>query len=244
MGPFESVLLFGGGVAIGAYSVVVGGGMYLSVPLLLYLAPGNAASLVGTIKAGSALRGAGMIGVSRHKLSFSRERAAQVGSALTGAVFGSLAFSSTTVSEVWILPVMVASILWSEFMRRRHFVKPLPLVLWFVVGLYAGVWGAGISLILLVAVMVGDPTSGKADATLEARTTEFFLSVVSALIFLAQGAVIESGLHLWVGGSFVGGMLGGWILLAVGEKNKASQEWLLWLNYVSGLIGAALLLVR
>jgi uncharacterized membrane protein YfcA len=83
-----SVSLLAGGFVIGIFAVVIGGGMFFSVPFLQFLFPGiSAGAIIGNLKIGSVFRSIGSTTSTWREIDF--PACVKVSAlALTGTVLG------------------------------------------------------------------------------------------------------------------------------------------------------------
>src|SRR5262249_40756140 len=67
----ETVLLLVGGFVVGIFSVIIGGGFFISIPLLQFLFPSvSYGAIVGNLKVGSFFRGIGSTITNRKEIDW------------------------------------------------------------------------------------------------------------------------------------------------------------------------------
>src|SRR3989344_3633347 len=110
------LILMGGGFVIGVLSVVLGGGMFFSVPLMQWLFPGiTFGAIVGNIKVGSFFRAIGSTWSTHEHIEYWKNLGISV-FAFVGTVIGALLISH--LSQSWLLPATILAVLVAEFAPR------------------------------------------------------------------------------------------------------------------------------
>ena len=141
----SEVVLFLAGALLGVYAVVIGGGMFLSVPLFQFLYPAaSIGQIVGSIKVGSATRGLASTWATWRQVRPS-EGLLLSAPFVVGAALGAYLISG--IDQRWMLPIVVSAIVISECAPRLHRVlnKSLFRASALVTGVYGGVLGAGLA---------------------------------------------------------------------------------------------------
>jgi len=233
------LILMGGGFVIGALSVVLGGGMFFSVPLMQWLFPGvTFGAIVGNIKMGSLFRSIGSTFSTHEHIEYRRNFGIVV-LAVLGTVFGAMLISH--LSQIWLLPAILFAILIVELAPRfAHLITNRTFhVASFLAGLYAGTFSAGIGIMLVALVRLkhSEDTS-IAHVKVQARFVEFLLTIVAVLTHSFLGNLIPSIWIPWAIGSIAGGIVGGLLLSRMTTLSGKIQKAILRASYVVTVLTA------
>lgn len=220
----EQLLLALAGVGIGAFSVVFGGGFFLSVPLMQIVFPGaSVGRIIGNLKVASAIRGLGTIATTRRDIRW-RECALVSIPIVLGSWVGVELIAD--LAPIWIVLTLVVGIILSEFAARiaRGIPRSFLLAAFLVCGFYIGVFGAGSGVILVSLLQLRHPEDSQiAWVKIQARAVEFVASIAAILAHALHGNLL---LEMWLAyslGSFLGGLAGG-VLLTRLERTKAKFQ--------------------
>src|SRR5262245_22434122 len=150
-------LLLVGGFVVGIFCVIIGGGFFLSIPLLQFLFPsGSYGAIVGNLKVGSFFRGIGSTITNRKEIDWLGNLLWSV-PLVIGTVLGVMVIAH--LHQRWMLPAIVAAIALSELAPRlaKRIPKGSFQAASFATGAYAGFLGAGIGLSLVAALSSHHP---------------------------------------------------------------------------------------
>jgi len=236
----SSLILIGGGFVVGILSVVLGGGMFFSVPLMQWLFPGVAfGAIVGNIKVGSFFRAVGSTWSTHEHIEYRKNIGISV-FAFVGTVIGALLISH--LSQSWLLPATILAVLVAEFAPRLshlitkrtfHFAS-------FISGLYAGTFGAGLGIILVALLRLKHPEDTHiAHVKVQARFVELLLTVSAVATHWAAGNLMLAIWLPWAVGSIVGGIVGGLLLKRMMGLSGFAQKVVLRISYAVTVITAA-----
>lgn len=228
LGPAESALLVGGGLAAGFVNTLAGGGSFLTVPLLILIglpptvanATNRVAVLAQSLAAVSGFRREGVPGV--------RAALRLVPAPLAGAWLGAWIASSVPEQAFArafgiIMLVALPVILRNPQPRpapalaggssERGLPLPLQLGLYFAIGVYGGAIQAGIGIPLLLALA----GAGGLDLV---RANSVKVSLVAALTAVALAQFVYAGKVVWVHGLVLalGSSLGGYAASRFGAR--------------------------
>lgn len=235
----QLLLLFLFAIPIGMYAILLGGALFLSLPLFQILFPGALlGSIVGTIKVGSVFRNGMALYGGKELLTFSFSKTAKIALPLIiGTIIGSLGIVS--LPQIFIIPILILAIIISEASNTLVHVIPhsLYLLFSFVTGFYIGVFGAG-SIISLVALVQIKNTEYKniAQVRMEALLLEFLLAVLAVTIFFFVGSINFTVAVAWTAGSLIGGYLGGRIIKHTGKFSEKTQKLFLRITFAVALL--------
>jgi len=227
---FDQRLLwvFLSGIPVGIFAIVLGGTMFLSLPIFqLFFPELSLGALVGNIKVGSAIRNAFAIWPLRRRLRI-REIFHILVALLAGGFIG--AFGITNVSQSFVLPVIVLAILVTEAAPwiSGRISKSTYIVVAVLAGVFGGIIGAGISLIILSLLRIQIPDN---DRIVEVRADAILLELINTLaaivVFMFFGKLIFPLWVSWALGSIIGGYIGGHIVERTGRFPPAIQRYLL-----------------
>lgn len=223
MSPIEAILIFFGGVFAGGINSMAGGGSLLTVPLLS-LAGVDGLFANGTNRVAVLIQnGSSGYGYASKKVVPFRDALPIFVPAVVGGLIGALAVSGIDddlfekIFGIMMFPMLALS-LWKP--KTKAASKPWPLwlnlVVFFLVGIYAGAIQAGVGLILLLLLSRAgfDLVEGNAIKTY----VILVVSAVAVVTFVAQGQVRWIPALVLSGGMALGGYAGSLIAVAGGEK--------------------------
>jgi uncharacterized membrane protein YfcA len=108
----QTALLLLGGFVVGIFSVIVGGGFFVSIPLLQFLFPSvSYGAIVGNLKVGSFFRGIGSTITNRKEIDWLGNLLWSV-PLVIGTVLGVMVIAH--LHQHWMLPAIIAAIALSE----------------------------------------------------------------------------------------------------------------------------------
>jgi uncharacterized membrane protein YfcA len=104
----ETALLLVGGFVVGIFSVIIGGGFFISIPLLQFLFPSvSYGAIVGNLKVGSFCRGIGSTITNRKEIDWLGNLLWSV-PLVIGTVLGVMVIAH--LHQRWMLPAIIAAI--------------------------------------------------------------------------------------------------------------------------------------
>jgi uncharacterized membrane protein YfcA len=238
---WQTALLLVGGFFVGIFSVIVGGGFFLSVPLFQVLFPGvTYGAIVGNLKVGSFFRGIGSTVTNRKEIDWLLNVIWSV-PLIIGTVLGVMVIAE--LHQRWLLPAIIGAIALSEYapkLAKRitpHSFQAVSVA----TGAYAGFLGAGIGIILVALFRLRHPEDEKiAHVKIQARFIEWLIGIVAVIAHYFHGNLILALWLVWSVGSFAGGLLGGVLLEKLGAMPGGLQKRVLRLAYVVALAAAVL----
>ncbi len=223
MTPIEAILVFFGGMFAGVINSMAGGGSLLTVPLLS-LAGVDGLYANGTNRVAVLIQnGSTSYGYARKKVVRFQDALPIFFPAVVGGLIGALLVSGIDddlfkkIFGVMMFPMLALS-LWKP--KAKAAPKPWPLwlnlIVFFLVGIYAGAIQAGVGLILLLLLSRAgfDLLEGNAIKTY----VILVVSAVAVITFVVQGQVRWLPALVLSGGMAIGGYAGSQIAVAGGEK--------------------------
>ncbi len=219
------IILFLAAIPIGICAIVFGGTMFFSVPVFQILFPEmTLGALIGNIKPGSVVRNVASLLPLRHDINYRGLLFLLIPLAL-GSVVG--AFGIVHMSQAFVLPILLIGFLITEYAKSiEKFVPPtLYVAITFLVGAYGGIFGAGISLLIVALLRIKQNDD---QAIYKTRADALFLETV--LTALSVGVVMYAGLFslpialTWAAGAIIGGYCGGLILKRSGSLSGNIQK--------------------
>lgn len=235
----HDLVLTGLGFFVGVFAIVFGGSMFLSVPLFQYLFPeASIGQVVGNLKVGSVLRNVGSTLTTFRNINW----AVCLNFAwpfVIGAILG--VFVIKDLSQVWLLPMVVIAIVIAETADKLQRLK-VPREFYYLVafgsGIYAGVLGIGIALLIVALMRVDFPEDKKiAWVKMQARFIELLIAIVALATHLYNQNIVFEMWFFWAIGSILGGLAGGGILSWMQrEVSAAVQKAVLRTSYVFALV--------
>src|SRR4029450_9988210 len=238
---WQTALLLVGGFVVGIFSVIVGGGFFVSIPLLQFLFPRvSYGAIVGNLKVGSFFRGIGSTITNRKEidwLGYPLWSAAL----LLGRVLGVMVIAH--LDQRWMLPAIITAIALSELAPwlAKRITKGSFHAASLATGAYAGFLGAGIGIILVALFRLEHPEVEKiAHVKIQGRFVEWLIGIVAVIAHYFHGNLILALWLVWSVGSFAGGLAGGVLLKKLGAMSGKIQKSVLRLAYLVGIAGALL----
>ncbi|MCB1537379.1 MAG: TSUP family transporter [Rhodospirillales bacterium] len=232
MWEIESWLLVPAGFVLGIAAVVFGGTMFFTIPLMQALFPqAGFGVIVGNAKTGSFFRSIGST-VSTHSQIAYRQNLKISTLALVGTVIGASAIAQ--LSQIWLFPAVVVSIMlavWAPrlapFISEKTFHAAA-----FLIGIYAGLFGAGIGVLLLALLRLKFPDDADiAFVKIQARFVEFLLVISAVVTHWLHGNLVAAIWVPWSAGALVGGYTGGLMLNRLGGLSPRVQKSVLYASF-------------
>jgi uncharacterized membrane protein YfcA len=238
---WQTAVLLVGGFVVGILSVIVGGGLFVSIPLFQALFPTvSYGAIVGNLKVGSFFRGIGSTITNRKEIDWLGDLLWSVPLAI-GTVLGVMIIAA--LHQRWMLPAIIAAIALSELAPRlaKRITKGSFLAASLATGAYAGVLGAGIGIILVALFRLKHPEDEKiAHVKIQARFIEWLIGIVAVIAHYFHGNLIPAVWLVWSVASFAGGLAGGVLLEKLGAMPGNIQEIVLRFAYLVAIAGALL----
>ena len=237
----EVFLLIFLGILIGIFAVVIGGGMFFSVPLLQILFPeASFGVIVGNLKVGSWFRGLASTWATRKNIDWKNNLIISV-PLLLGTVLGVSIISQ--LDQKWILPAIIFAVILAEVapkiadkisQKTFYFASVL-------IGIYAGFLGAGIGVLLLALFRIKFPKDKDiARVKIQARFVEWVLVFVAVGMHAYHQNLVLKIWLAWSIGSLFGGFIGGKILHKIGHLSGKTQKMVLRTSFAFAIFVAFL----
>jgi len=224
----ETALLLVGGFVVGIFSVIIGGGFFISIPLLQFLFPSvSYGAIVGNLKVGSFFRGIGSTITNRNEIDWLGNLLWSV-PLVIGTVLGVMVIAH--LHQRWMLPAIITAIALSELAPwlAKRITKGSFQAASLATGAYAGFLGAGIGIILVALFRLQHPAVERiAHVKIQARFIEWLIVILALWL-------------VWSVGSFAGGLAGGVLLEKLGAMSGKIQKSVLRLAYLVAIAGALL----
>lgn len=227
------------GIPIGIFGVVFGGNMFLSFPLFQWLFPQmSIGAIVGNIKPGSVVRNMAALWPLRKEIDYQLVNTLLIPLGL-GSIVGAALIAN--LSQVFIVPILIFGWLAFEFAPKlTHLITPSRLWLSAVtIGGYGGIFGAGISLMLVSLLRLRD---AKTKTVLNTRTDALYLETILTLIsigvFLSFGLIEWPIMLAWAVGALIGGYLGGKLLKQTGKFSSQTQKRVVTIAFLIAIVVA------
>jgi uncharacterized membrane protein YfcA len=238
---WETALLLVGGFVVGIFSVIIGGGFFVSIPLLQFLFPSvSYGAIVGNLKVGSFFRGIGSTITNRKEIDWLGNLLWSV-PLVIGTMVGVMVIAH--LHQRWMLPAIIAAIALSEFAPRlaKRITKGSFQAASLATGVYAGFLGAGIGIILVALLRLKHPAVERiAHVKIQARFIEWLIGIVAVITHYFHGNLILALWLVWSLGSFAGGLAGGVLLEKLGATSGKIQKSALRLAYLVAIAAALL----
>jgi len=221
MDPVMLITIFVSAIFIGVFAVVMGGTLFLSLPLFQVLFPEmSLGAIIGNIKLGSIFRNATALLPLYKKLDRDVLWLAPI--LCFGSIIGS--WQIVSVSTAIVPFVLVLGLLIHEYGKK---LRLPPYLFWgvtFLVGFYGGIFGAGIMLLLLSLLRLR--YTSLVDARANALLLELLVSTVAVMTFWHFDLINWPVALTWASGGMIGGVIGGYIIIHTGSWSQPTQDWL------------------
>src|SRR5215813_8980554 len=185
---YETALLLVGGFVVGIFSVIIGGGFFVSIPLMQFLFPGvSYGAIVGNLKVGSFFRGIGSTITNRKDIDWLENLLWSV-PLIIGTVLGVMVIAH--LHQRWMLPAIIAAIALSELAPwlATRVTKGSFQAASLATGVYTGFLGAGIGLILVALFRLEHPEVERiAYVKIQARFVEWLVVIVAVIAHYLHG---------------------------------------------------------
>jgi len=226
----EGAILAGASFLAGVINVAAGGGSLLTAPLLLLIGLGEHDALGTNRAAMTALSVAGLVRYQRAGLVRWRVAAGPALLAAGGALIGAyLMLLAEPRLLRWIVGGVMLALVPIVILRPERRLRPRAAgratpaarlaraLLWLCLGVYGGFYGAGVSTLFIVALVLGYSL----DYVTAAATTQVIagsLSLVAAIALALEGAVRAGPAAVMIVALAAGGLVGADIAVRVGER--------------------------
>ena len=230
------LLLFVCAIPVGVLAILLGATQFLSLPIFQLLLPElTLGAIVANMKVGSVLRNLIALKPLRHHIRPRELRSLLVPLCVGGAI-GALGVAN--VSQAFLVPALLVAIAVTEgapYLGKRLTTRQI-LVLSFLAGIFGGILGAGISVIILALLRIRTPDDAK---ILEVRAQGVFLELAttaaSIVAFALQNQLILAVWVTWAAGAMIGGYIGGRLLEHTGKFSPRTQKMFLRAAYLVAL---------
>lgn len=223
----DLIVVFFVAIPIGVFGIVFGGNMFLSLPFFQWFFPEmTLGAIIGNIKPGSVVRNiSGLIPLHKKRRIDYKKTAPLVAPLLLGSIIGSAGI--IFLSEKYIIPILISGWLVMHYAAwiAPRISKTGFLVGTTIVGVYGGIFGAGVSLLIVALLRLRITENIKfVDVRANALFLETVLTVFSVGVFLSFGLIQWQVATIWAAGAMLGGYIGGVILHKTGKMNPIMQR--------------------
>lgn len=235
----QSLFIVIGSFFISIMAVLVGGSMFFSVPFIQFFFPASSFGvIVGNIKVGSLFRGLGSTASTYKYIDF-KAVLPMFALAFIGTIIGASLISN--IDQIWLIPAIVIAIilaLYAPAIANKISDKTFSIAS-FGAGFYAGIFGAGIGLLLIALLRVKYPREDQiAHVKIQARFAELLLVISAVITHILHGNIIAAIWIPWSIGALVGGYFAGIILHKIGKLPGKAQMILLYAAFAVALVAA------
>lgn len=222
---------------VGVFAVVIGGAMFFAVPVLqLYFPEASFGALVGNMKVGSFFRSiTSTISTFKHIDFLANFKLSAIG--FIGTIIGASLISN--LDQTWLFPAIIAAVLLAVYAPKlTKYVTPRIFhVACFLTGLYAGLFGAGIGIILIALVRLKYPEDEQiAHVKIQARFIEWLFVISAVVTHIMHGNIIAAIWVPWSIGMLIGGYFGGMMLVTLGKMSGTIQKGFLYAAFVVAIV--------
>ncbi len=235
----NSLVLIPAGFILGIFAVVFGGTMFFTIPLMQVLFPqATFGVIIGNAKVGSFFRSIGST-VSTHKQIAYKDCAKLSVTAFIGTAIGASLIAD--LSQMWLFPAVCVAILFALYAPKlAAMVSPKSFhAVSFATGVYAGIFGAGIGILLVALLRLKYPDDAQiAFVKIQARFVEFLLVLTAVATHFLHGNLVAA---IWVPcsiGAPLGGYVGGIVLKKLGTMAPHIQKALLYASFALAFVFA------
>lgn len=233
------------GVVVGLIAAVAGGGMFFALPVFQLLFPGiSTGAIVGNIKVGSLVRGIGSMITTFRLIEF--RRTIQI----TFLAFLGTLVGASIIAELdqrWLFVITIFAVVIAELAPKlAQYVTPGRFTFASIVtGLYTGFLGAGTGILLVALLRLKHPEDSAIGVVkANARFAETFLGISAVVVHFLHGNLLFALLVPWSIGAFIGGLLGGWVMMFISNLPGQIQKIILRLSFAFTIAVAALAFIQ
>jgi len=229
----DLLIVFFAAIPIGIIAIVLGGTMFLSLPLFQLLYPTlTMGAIVGNIKVGSVFRNITAV-IPLWKEIHLKDLLIPAIPLILGSICGALGIAY--LSQKFILPALLIAILLTEFASKisKYITPKIYFIVALAAGIFGGILGAGISLIIISLVRIRIHDDNKIfQVRAHGILLELLSTVAAVVVFAFSGVLITSLWIAWTLGAIIGGYIGGYIIKYTGKCSPLLQKWLMRLMFV------------
>jgi len=233
----DFLLLIFSGVLIGIFGTVIGGSMFLALPLFQFLFPTvSFGAIIGNLKVGFIATAITSSITNRKKINYIQSLKISAFT-LVGTFVGASMISD--LNQDWAFPAVIIAVLVTMFAPRyAHLISIRTFYAFsFLVGVYGGVFGAGLGIVMIALLRLKYPKDTSiAEIIIQSRFIEITLHIVAITTHFYHGNLIHSIWLPWLIGSAVGGIIGGIILKNIGQFSGERQKYVLYISFAFALI--------
>tara|TARA_Y100001001_G_scaffold163312_1_gene191989 strand:+ start:971 stop:1459 length:489 start_codon:yes stop_codon:yes gene_type:complete len=147
----------------------------------------------------------------------------------------------SNIDQIWLIPAIIVAIILALFAPTiaNKISKKTFRIASFGAGFYAGIFGAGIGLLLIALLRVKYPREDQiAHVKIQARFAELLLVISAVITHILHGNIIAAIWIPWSIGALVGGYFAGIILHKIGKLPGKTQMILLYTAFAVALLAA------
>ena len=237
----HNAILVIAGFIIGVFAVVFGGAGFFAVPIMQWLFPAvSFGTIIGNLKVGSFCRSVGSTASTHRKIEYGPNLK------LSAIAAPGAALSSYLIADLdqrWLfLAILLAVGLTLAAPRVAHLVTKRTFTLAaFLTGVYAGLFGAGIGILLIALLRLRHPDDTEIGfVKIQARFVEWMLLIASLMVHFYRGNLVAAIGLPWSVGALAGGYAGGLLLHRIGHAQGKTQTYILYAVCAFALIVAGM----
>lgn len=240
-------ILFFSAIPIGIAAILFGGTLFIALPLFQFLFPqASIGYLLGNIKFGSFFRSLSAIIATREQLKKFKHSLPMIFLLAIGTFLGAIGIIK--LSQEFVFPIVLLGILITEFSDKitHYFSEKIFAISNFLVGIYGGIFGGGINILLFSLLKIKNPEIKDDISSLRVEATflEFLLSIIVLLTVIFSWQIDFEIAGFYAAGGIIGGFLGGKLLAHTGKLKPSLQKLLLRISFAIALGVSALVYFR
>lgn len=179
------------GILMGVFAVVIGGAAFVNIPVFQLLFPElSFGGIIGNLKMGSFFRAVSTtLSTHRHINHIDNVKVGIIG--FIGMIIGASLISE--LSQFWVFPATILAIIFALYAPKlTRFITPMTFhIVSFFMGIYAGIFGAGLGVILVALLRVKHPEDTDiAHVKIQARFLEFLLVLSAVVTLILHGNMV------------------------------------------------------
>lgn len=227
------------GLVVGVWGSVIGGSLFFGIPALQWLRPElSFTQAIGNLKVGSVTRSVGTILATLKEIQWKIVFTLGIPMAL-GSVVGVFFINQAKDLALGFILLGILLTEGGKWITKKEF-KPSPATFYvgaFLLGIYAGIIGAGIGIITVMVLRLKYTDDSQiGELKVQARASELLAAIVTVTTHYLHGNIFFYIAVPYAIGAFIGGYIGGNFLKEMMNLSKTTQKRILYASYIFAIV--------